>query len=251
MGAPKPVALSEKELMRYDRQIRLPSISREGQLKLKSSKVLVAGAGGLGSPISIYLAAAGVGHIVVVDRDEVEISNLNRQILHWEEDVGKYKAISAAEKLRRINSDIVVEGVVEEITEGSIDRLLAGVDVLIDAMDNMETRFVLNKAAVRRRVPFIHGAIYGLEGQVTTIIPGRTACLRCIFKGAKPHEAFPVLGVAPAVIGALEATEAIKYIVGFGELLLNRMLIFDGESMRFYEVQLQRDPSCPVCSSVQ
>jgi len=240
--------LTDRELKRYDRQIKMPNIGEEGQKKLKSAKVLVAGAGGIGSVATIYLAAAGIGHIVIVDKDRVDITNLNRQIVHWEEDIGKFKAISAAEKLRRMNSDIHVEGVVEEIKEDNVEALLEGVDVVIDALDNYETRFLLNKAIVKKGIAMVHGAVYGFEGQIMTIVPGKTACLRCLYKDVKSRNFIPVLGIAPAVIGALEVAEAVKYLTGTGELLLNRMLLFDGEQMRFYEVQVQRDPKCPVCS---
>jgi len=240
--------LTDRELKRYDRQIKIPNIGEEGQKKLKSAKVLVAGAGGIGSVATIYLAAAGIGHIVIVDKDRVDITNLNRQIVHWEEDIGKFKAISAAEKLRRMNSDIHVEGVVEEIKEDNVEALLEGVDVVIDALDNYETRFLLNKAIVKKGIAMVHGAVYGFEGQIMTIVPGKTACLRCLYKDVKSRNFIPVLGIAPAVIGALEVAEAVKYLTGTGELLLNRMLLFDGEQMRFYEVQVQRDPKCPVCS---
>ena len=240
--------LTDRELKRYDRQIKMPNIGEEGQKKLKSAKVLVAGAGGIGSVATIYLAAAGIGHIVIVDKDRVDITNLNRQIVHWEEDIGKFKAISAAEKLRRMNSDIHVEGVVEEIKEDNVEALLEGVDVVIDALDNYETRFLLNKAILKKGIAMVHGAVYGFEGQIMTIVPGKTACLRCLYKDVKSRNFIPVLGIAPAVIGALEVAEAVKYLTGTGELLLNRMLLFDGEQMRFYEVQVQRDPKCPVCS---
>ncbi|RLE50393.1 MAG: adenylyltransferase [Candidatus Methanomethylicota archaeon] len=240
--------LSDRELKRYDRQIKISNVGEEGQKKLKLAKVLVAGAGGLGSVASIYLAAAGIGHIVIVDKDKVDITNLNRQVVHWEEDIGKFKALSAAEKLRKLNSDVEIEGIVEEIREDNVDELLNGVNVVVDALDNYETRLLLNRAVVNKGIAMVHGAVHGFEGQVMTIIPGKTACLNCLYRGVKPRGFVPTIGIAPAVIGALEVTEVIKYLLGIGELLLNRMLIFDGEQMRFYEVQVQKDPMCPTCS---
>ncbi len=239
--------LTEQDKVRYDRQIKMPGIGLEGQKKLKNSKVFVAGAGGLGSPISIYLAVAGVGHITIVDKDKVDLSNLNRQILHWDKDTNRIKADSAKEKLSAINPDIEVEALAVEINEGSVLDLVKDSSIILDAMDNFPTRFVLNKAALKFKVPFIHGGVWGLEGRATTILPYKTACLRCIFRESPPKGVFPVIGVAPGVIGIIEATEAIKYITGFGKLLENRLLVFDGELLKFHEIRIARDPDCPEC----
>jgi len=242
-------ALNKDELNRYDRQIMIPGLGEQGQKKLKEARVLIAGAGGLGSPISIYLAAAGVGKIRLVDHDKVELSNLNRQVLHWNEDVGRKKYESASGKLRRLNSDIRVEASGETIAEENISQLVADCDLIVDAMDNFTTRYLLNRAALDRNIPFIHGAVYGFEGRVTTIIPGKTACLRCLFRTSPPPEKFPVIGVTPAVIGCIQATEAIKYITGIGELLADRLLIYDGLTLTFSELKLKKDADCPDCGA--
>lgn len=240
--------LTENELERYDRQIMIDGFGKEGQERLKRAKVFIAGAGGLGSPVSIYLAAAGVGRIRIVDDDRVEISNLSRQILHWDGDVGSSKAESAKEKLQRLNQNVQLEGISERITEDNILQLVADCDLIVDAMDNFPTRYSLNKAALAKNIPFLHGAVYGFEGRATTIIPGKTPCLRCIYPKAPAPEKFPVIGVAPAVIGCIQATEAIKYILGLGELLGGRLLVYDGLSLRFFEFKLKKDPECKECS---
>jgi molybdopterin/thiamine biosynthesis adenylyltransferase len=243
--------LTIHELERYDRQIMIADIGEEGQEKLKKARVFIAGAGGLGSPAAIYLTAAGIGKICVVDHDRVELSNLNRQILHWDEDMGKKKVSSAREKLKKINHEVKVEAIEKTITEASVFQLIAGFDVIVDAMDNLPTRYLLNKAAIEKNIPFFHGAVYGFEGRAMTIIPGKTACLRCVYRGDIPKEKFPVIGVTPAVIGSIQATEVIKYIVGIGELLKNRLLIYDGLDMKFTEFKVKKDPQCEHCSHVR
>jgi adenylyltransferase/sulfurtransferase len=246
--------LTINELERYDRQIMIADIGEEGQEKLKSAKVFIAGTGGLGSPAAIYLTAAGVGKICVVDHDRVELTNLNRQVLHWEKDIGKKKVSSAREKLKKINHDVKVESIEETITEANVFQLITGFDVIVDAMDNLptrSTRYLLNKAAIEKNIPFFHGAVYGFEGRAMTIIPGKTACLRCVYRGDIPKEKFPVIGVTPAVIGCIQATEVIKYIVGIGELLKNRMLIYDGLDMKFTEFKVKKDPQCKHCGHVR
>jgi adenylyltransferase/sulfurtransferase len=240
--------LSRDELERYDRQIMIKGLGEEGQEKLKRAKVFIAGAGGLGSPVSIYLTAVGVGTIRVVDHQRVELSNLNRQVLHWDEDIGKRKIDSALEKLGRLNQSVKIEATEETITEANVSQLVAGFDLIVDAMDNLPARYILNKAALERNIPFFHGAVYGFEGRAMTIIPGQTACLRCLYRGVVPRDKFPVIGVTPAVIGCIQATEVIKYIVGIGELLTNRLLTFDGLHMRFTEFKVKKDPSCEHCS---
>lgn len=240
--------LSESELIRYDRQIMIDGLGVEGQERLKRARVFIAGAGGLGSPISIYLTVAGVGNLRIVDRDTVELSNLNRQILHWDRDIGHTKASSAREKLRQMNPDIEVETIETTIAEDNLPHLVEGYDLIVDAMDNFPTRYLLNKMAIEKRVPLFHGGIYGMSGIVTTIIPGETPCLRCIFPEAPPPERFPVIGVAPAVIGCIQATEVIKHIVGIGTQLTGRLLIFDGLNSEFREVKPSRSPNCMDCA---
>jgi molybdopterin-synthase adenylyltransferase len=243
--------LSKKELERYDRQILIPEFGAEGQEKLKKAKVFIAGAGGLGSPAAIYLAAAGIGTIRIADHDTVELSNLNRQVLHGDKDIGKEKVVSAAAKLKELNPNIRIETYGETITEANAAKLVGDSDLIVDAMDNLPTRYLLNRTAIAKNIPFFHGAVYGFEGRAMTIIPGKSACLNCLYHGAiAPAEKFPVIGVAPAVIGCIQATEVIKYIVGLGELLTNRLLNYDGLKMKFTEFNIKKDPNCAVCGKV-
>ena len=239
--------LSQEELERYSRQILISGFGEEGQAKLKKAKVFIAGVGGLGSVTATYLAAAGVGLIRLVDHDRVELSNLNRQIVHRDEDIGKNKVDSAAKRLREINPEVKIEAVAETITEVNISELLAGYDLIVDAMDNLPIRYLLNKTAIEKRIPFFHGAVSGFEGRAMTVIPGQTACLRCVYRGAVVEGSFPVVGVTPGVIGCIQATEVIKYIVGMGQLLGNRLLVYDGLNMKFTQFKVKRDPNCQHC----
>jgi adenylyltransferase/sulfurtransferase len=239
--------LTKDEREKYARQIMLKGFGPKGQEKLKKARVFVAGIGGLGSSSATYLAAAGVGTLRIVDHDSVELSNLNRQVLHWPADIGQKKISSAESKLEQLNPDVAVEAIDEKITEANIYRLVDGFDLIVDAMDNLPTRYLLNKVAIENKIPFFHGAVYGFEGRAMTVIPGRTACLRCIYHGAVPEEAFPVIGVTPAVIGCIQATEVIKYLVGIGQLLTNRLLVYDGLNMKFTEFKIKKDPNCPHC----
>jgi adenylyltransferase/sulfurtransferase len=233
---------------RYSRQIAIPGFGRRGQSRLRAAHVVVAGLGGLGSPASIYLAAAGVGRITMIDGERIERSNLNRQVLHWEPDIGQSKVKSASEKLRAINSDIKVDGIFVEITSENVSQLIKGADVVVDGTDNYPTRYLLNETCVQNRIPFIHGAVEGLVGQVMTILPGKGPCLRCAVPKEPPKKpVFPVLGATPGVIGCLQAMEAIKLTVGVGKPLVGRILIFNGADMTFDEMKVNRDPNCPVC----
>ncbi len=242
--------ITAKEEERYDRQILIDEIGVKGQERLKQSRVLVSGAGGLGSPISLYLAAAGVGSLRIVDQDEVSLSNLNRQILYGNQDIGIKKAEAAEQRLRNLNPDIHVEAVAGRITEETVLDLADSCDIILDAMDNFSARYLLNDVALKKNIPFIYGGVCGLEGALTTIIPGKTACLRCIFPTSPPGAAAPVLGATPGAIGCLQAMEAIKYILGMGKLLANRLLVFDGFSMAFTEIRLNRNPRCSDCASI-
>jgi molybdopterin/thiamine biosynthesis adenylyltransferase len=242
--------LTANEKKRYDRQIMIGEIGEEGQEKLREAKVVIAGAGGLGSPISIYLAAAGVGTMRIIDHDRVDLSNLNRQVLHWDKDVDRKKVESAKEKIGALNGSITVEAIEETINETNVSQLLHGFDAVVDAMDNLSTRYLLNRAAVEKMIPFVHGAVNGFEGRAMTIIPGKTACLRCMYRSPFPPEKFPVVGVAPGIIGVIQATEVIKYIVGAGELLTNRLLIYDGLQMNFTQFKVKRNPNCEHCGHV-
>jgi len=242
--------LTGDELERYDRQIIVRGFGKEGQERLKRTRVFIAGAGGLGSPIATYLAAAGVGMIRLADHDRVELSNLNRQVLHWDDDIGRSKVDSATEKLKKLNPEVKVEAIGEMITEANVSRLAAGFDLIVDAIDNLPTRYLLNRTALEMDIPFFHGAVYGFEGRVMTVIPGETACLGCVYRGAIPEEKFPVVGVTPAVIGCIQATEVIKYIVGIGQLLTNRLLVYDGLNMKFTEFRVKKDPNCEHCGKI-
>jgi len=239
--------LSARELERYRRQILL--FGEEGQERLKKAEIFLAGAGGLGCPIALYLAVAGVGTITIVDRDIVEQTNLNRQILHYDRDIGRKKTASAEEKLRDANPDIRVNAIDTTIDATNVARLVGHADGIVDAMDNYSTRYLLNGTAQEKKIPLFHGAIRGLHGQATTIIPGETPCLACIFPHAPPPEVFPVVGVTPGFIGMIQATEVIKYLTGQGNLLTNRLLIWDGRECRAEEIVVEKNPACPVCSS--
>ncbi|MGQ9545569.1 MAG: HesA/MoeB/ThiF family protein [Dehalococcoidia bacterium] len=242
--------LTKEELTRYGRQVLYSDFGVKGQERLKQSHVVVAGLGGLGCPAALYLACAGVGHITLVDYDRVELSNLNRQILHCEEDIGQQKPVSAASKLAKLNSSIQVTPVCEKITERNVRGIIKGASLVIDGMDNFKTRFILNKACVAEGMPFIHGGVQGLFGEITTILPGRTPCLACIFPRVRQsRNAVPVFGVTPALVAVLQATEAIKLLTGFGSLLAGKMLYFNGDAMEFTVCNLVRNPACEVCGA--
>jgi molybdopterin-synthase adenylyltransferase len=244
------MTLTDYDQKRYNRQILIRGFGDSGQQRLKEATVFIAGVGGLGSPVATYLAVAGIGHLVLVDMDVVELSNLNRQILHWDENIGQYKVKSAVSKINAINPSIRVTALQERITDENVLAMTKDADLIIDAMDNYPTRYLLNRAAIAHNIPFIHASVWGLEGRLTTIIPGKTPCLECLVPEAPPREIFPVLGATPGMIGTLQVTEAIKFLtgVGVGKLLTNRMLIYDGEYMEFHEVPVQRVPHCPACS---
>ena len=237
--------ITEEELKRYTRQ--LPLIGQDGQDKLKRANILIAGAGGLGSPIATYLACAGIGRIVIVDDDTVSVSNLNRQTLHWASDVGRKKTTSAQEKIRTMNPYLEVETISCIIDEANAGGIVGDADLIVDALDNFSARYFLNSVAVKRHIPFFHGAVRGFHGQVMTVIPDQTACLRCVFPQTPPAEIFPVIGTTPGVIGSIQATEVIKYLTGKGELLTNRLLLWDGLSGKMNFLQVKRNLSCPDC----
>lgn len=240
--------LASNELKRYDRQIRIRGLGENGQLKLKKARVIVAGAGGLGCPASLYLVAAGVGYLVIVDKETIELSNLNRQVLHWTNDVGKLKSVSAIEKLRQLNPKVRVEAVPKVITPDNAQQLVRGFTVVVDGMDNWRTRFVINEACVKENVPFVHAGVYSLYGQITTILPGRGPCLQCILPKIPPEEEkFPILGATAGTLGLLEAMETVKLITGIGETLAGRILHLDAETMNIQEIKVERRIDCPIC----
>ncbi|MBM3239003.1 HesA/MoeB/ThiF family protein [Candidatus Poribacteria bacterium] len=242
--------LTPNDHKRYHRQMMIDGWGKEGQEKLKQTTIGVLGAGGLGSPLLMYLTVAGFGKIIVADKDVIELSNLNRQILHWDKDIGRKKAESAKEKLQEMNREVEIVAYTGEVTADNIEQIFAGVNAVCDALDNFESRFVLNAFAVAHRIPFFHGAVWGLQGEATTIIPGETVCYRCLYSEAMPGGLFPVVGVTPALIAVIQATEAIKYFTGVGELLKDQLLLYEGEAMTFSKVHIKRNPDCPVCRQV-
>ncbi len=239
--------LSTEELERYQRQLIIPGFGEEGQEKLKRAKVLIVGAGGLGSPGAMYLAAAGVGTLRIVDSDTVALGNLNRQILHWTRDIGRNKIDSASEKLKAMNPEIKVETTKAKLTEDNAKEIAEHYDLIVDAVDNLPTRYLLNRTAMQLKLPLFHGAVYGFQGQAMTILPGQTPCLMCLYRGASPRGTVPVVGATPAVIASIQATEVIKYVTGLGQLLTNRLLIYDGLNLKFQELKISRDPNCSHC----
>jgi len=243
------IALSKSELERYDRQMLVPGWGEKGQRRLKSAKVVVIGAGGLGCPASLYLTAAGIGELVIVDREKFELNNLNRQVLGWQKDIGHLKAEAAAEKLRKLNSDIKIQPLTTEVTEDNVRELVRDANVVLDAMDNWRARFTVNKGCVEEDVPFVHAGILGLYGQLTTIVPGKGPCLRCILpETPEDIPRFPVPGATPAFFATLQVMEALKLILGIGKTLTGRMLVFDGEYMEFTVINVEKRPECPICS---
>ena len=240
--------LTSRDLIRYDRQLLM--LGREGQEKLKRVSVAVVGIGGLGSPAAFYLAGAGVGRLILIDPEKPELSNLNRQILHWENDFSLAKARSAAEKLARFNSDILIEPRPVKISKENVSDILGDADVVVDGLDNYETRYVINEYCVNDKKPYVHAAVRGLVGQATTIVPGRSPCLKCIVpESPEPEEKFPIIGATAGVLGCIEAVETIKLITGLGRPLVGELLLVDLEDMAFNLVKVKRRADCPVCGN--
>jgi molybdopterin/thiamine biosynthesis adenylyltransferase/rhodanese-related sulfurtransferase len=247
------VTLSNDEIRRYSRHLILPEIGMEGQKKLKESSVLLIGAGGLGSPLALYLAAAGVGHIGIVDADVVDDSNLQRQVLHGTSSLGKRKTDSARERLVDINPHISVVTYDEPFTSHNAFRIARGYDAIVDGTDNFPTRYLSNDVSVLLGVPNIYGSIFRFEGQVSVFWAKHGPCYRCLYKEPPPPGLVPscaeggVLGILPGVIGTIQATETIKVLLGIGEPLIGRLLLYDALSMHFRTLKLRKDPSCPIC----
>jgi adenylyltransferase/sulfurtransferase len=239
--------LTPDETQRYHRQIILSGWGEEGQEIIKQSTVFIAGAGGLGSPVSIYLAAAGVGRLRICDSGSTELTNLNRQVLHSDGDIGRNKTRSARETIARINPLVRVETIEDHIVKENVAQLVGDADIIVDCMDNFSTRHVLNAHACDAGLPFVHAGVTGMSGQITFIHSPETPCLFCFVPQATPPAVFPIVGATAGVIGTLEALEVLKYLTGKGTLLKNRMLFWDGERMQFHEVPLRKDPRCPVC----
>ncbi len=250
----QPRTLAPAQRSRYSRHLLIPEVGEAGQLKLLDSRILLIGAGGLGSPASLYLAAAGVGTLGIVDDDAVDATNLQRQIVHSTERLGEPKAESAKRTIEALNPDVTVKTYRERLTSENVDRILGeGWDVIVDGADNFPTRYLLNDASIWHRIPVVHGSIYRFEGQVTVFKPHEGPCYRCLFPQPPPPELAPscaeggVLGVLPGVIGSIQANEALKLALGIGEPLVGRLLLFDALAASFTEVSLRRDPACPVC----
>ena len=247
-------SLSPEQRQRYSRHLLIPEVGEQGQLKLLDSRILMIGAGGLGSPASLYLAAAGVGTLGIVDDDAVDATNLQRQIVHSTERLGEPKVESAKRTLEALNPDVRVEAFQERLTSDNVDRILGERwDVIVDGADNFPTRYLLNDASVWYGIPVVHGSIFRFEGQVTVFQPGVGPCYRCLFPQPPPPELAPscaeggVLGVLPGIIGSIQANEALKIALGIGETLVGRLLLYDALAPSFTEVSLRRDPACPVC----
>ena len=241
--------LTREEIERYDRQLIMEDIGEAGQERLKQARAFLAGAGGLGSPIAFFLAAAGIGKIKIVDDGLVELSNLNRQILYGEGDLGKTKAACAKRRLVDLNPLIDVESVPERIHGSNAEELIGPCDIIIDAMDNLETRYLLNQVAFKKGIPLVHGAVEEFYGQVTTIIPGKTNCLKCLVPKAPAQQTWPIIGMTCGMVASIQAAEVIKVILGIGALLENRLLILDGLHARMEEIVLEKNPDCEICSN--
>lgn len=245
--------LTEDQIQRYSRHIILKEVGGKGQKKLLDGKVLIIGAGGLGAPIALYLAAAGVGTIGIADADVVDVTNLQRQVIHFTPDVGKPKVDSAAEKMRAINPDVTVHTYQEWVTAANIADLIADYDFVIDGTDNFAAKFLINDACVLGKKPYSHGGILQFVGQTLTVRPGKSPCYRCLFPQPPPKDAIPtcsqagVIGVLPGVIGTIQATEAVKFLLEKGDLLTGSILMYDALGMDFRKVPISRNPRCPIC----
>ncbi len=248
-----PFVMSQEQQIRYSRHTMLPEVGEAGQIKLLRSKALLLGAGGLGAPSSVYLAAAGVGTIGMVDDDVVDSSNLQRQIIHATDRIGMPKVESAQKTLQGLNSDVKVVPYKTRLTSDNVLDIIAGYDVIVDGADNFPTRYLLNDASLKLGIPVVHASIYRFEGQVTSFVPGQGPCYRCLYPAPPPPDMAPscqeagVLGVLPGIIGSLQANEALKLLLGIGQTLAGRLVVFDALKTRFRELKLRRDPSCPTC----
>ena len=242
--------LTHDESIRYQRQMVLQGWGEAGQIKLKNSTVFIVGAGGLGSPVSIYLTVAGVGEIRICDADTVGLSNLNRQVVHTDASIGELKVASAARTLRALNPNVNVVPISDFLDRDSVERIVGQPDVVVDCLDNVETRYTLNSYCIKKGIPLVHGAVWGMLGQATFIQPPQTPCLRCLYPEVPPKEIFPVLGATPGVIGCIQAMETLKYLTGVGTTLKGTLLVFDGEDMTFTPLKIEREPACPACSDL-
>ncbi len=248
-----PDGLSSVQLQRYDRHLRLPEVGEQGQRKLLGARVLIVGAGGLGSPAALYLAAAGVGTLGIADHDRVDITNLQRQVLHTVRSIGDSKVLSARDTIRALNPDVSVETYDFRVSSSGILDLLEGYDLVLDGTDNFPTRYLLNDASLHLGIPVVHGAVFRFEGQVSLFDPASGPCYRCLFPKPPPPELAPncaeagVLGVLPGVIGTLQATEAVKFLLDIGDTLAGRLLLYDALSQQFRTLTIRKAPDCPAC----
>jgi molybdopterin/thiamine biosynthesis adenylyltransferase len=247
--APYREPVNDQERERYTRQLSIDGFGEKAQEKLARAQVFIAGAGGLGCAVSLYLAAAGVGRIRIADHGEVELGNLNRQVLYTDADIGARKVGAIAARLQGVNPNVKIDPLHVTLSDDNLPSLVQGCDLIIDALDNLPTRLSLNKAALALGVPFVHGAIRGFSGQLMTVIPRETACLMCLYRDKAAAGTTPVIGVAPGVVGLLEATEAIKLLAGVGRRTAGTLLLFDGLEMSFTELPIQRYPRCPHCGN--
>ncbi|MBS0161304.1 MAG: molybdopterin-synthase adenylyltransferase MoeB [Nitrospira sp.] len=244
---------TETQINRYSRHILLPEVGGKGQKKIIQGKILIVGAGGLGSPAALYLAAAGIGTIGLIDSDVVDLSNLQRQVIHQTPDVGRPKVVSGKEKIQALNPDVNVVMYEERLTASNALKILSGYDVVIDGVDNFPTKFLINDACYFAGKPLVHGGILRFDGRVTTIIPKQSACYRCVFKKPPPEglvascQEAGVIGVLAGIIGTIQATEALKLILGIGRPLTDRLLDFDARRTQFREIRIKRNPDCPLC----
>jgi molybdopterin/thiamine biosynthesis adenylyltransferase len=241
--------LGRSELIRYNRQLKIPELGVKGQKKLKSSHVIITGIGGLGCASAIYLTAAGVGRITIVDFDVVELSNLNRQVLYWEEDIGKKKVMIAQRKLSKLNLGTEIIPIFAKITGENVFSIVDGAQVVVDGLDNFATRMLVNASCVKHKIPYIHGGVSRFRGLITTIIPGETPCLACLYPEESPGgEGLGVLGIVPGLVANLQSLEAIKIMIGHGPSLAGKLLRFNGNDMKFRIDDIKRNESCKVCS---
>lgn len=245
--------LTDDQIERFSRHIMLKEVGGKGQERLFAGRVLIIGVGGLGSPVALYLAAAGVGTIGIADADAVELSNLQRQIIHNSSDIGRAKVISAKQKMLAMNPDITVNAYQERINAGNIKAVIEDYDFVIDATDNFASKFLINDACVLARKPFSHAGVLQFAGQTMTVTPYESACYRCVFASPPPEDVVPscsragIMGVLPGVIGTIQATEAIKSLLGIGSILTDRLLTYDALQMKFREVVVRRSPRCQIC----
>jgi len=246
--------LTTEQIERYSRQIMVPDLGGTAQMHLRDARVLVIGAGGLGSPAAFYLAAAGIGTLGIIDPDKVELSNLQRQILHATKNIGQLKVESAKMTLTALNPDVEVKTYAARFDESNAAEIAAEYQFIVDGSDNFDTKFLVNDTAIELGIAFSHAGIVRLQGQTMTVIPGRSACYRCLFKAPPPPEeilncqASGILGAVAGTLGTIQATEAVKYLAGFEEgLLTDRLLVYDAKHMKFRDVEVKRDPRCASC----